>query len=230
MNEFSRGTPRRPAMRFDNGFRDDPSDPSGTRLLPLREPTWRERASRASWGTQSLGGYVFKSDLKEALDAYRHFLNGNGANYTFDLPKYLSSDQSGREMLNNCKIIVKREAVRLLDRPTTMSMTSILFSMGSRDMRFPYPATENWQKAIGACPFWMWALISRTDRKVGKENKSYYTAQVTINVEDRYNFNPNNKDIKTGIPDSDNGVFEITGLATQFQQYGTHSFTITWAT
>ncbi len=225
MNEFSVGMPRRPPMTFDNGFREGPN---GT-LLPLKEPTWGDRIAYKKWEIKLQGGYKLKSELKDGLDAYSHFLYGKGANYTFDLPKYLSSDQSGREMLNNCKIIVKRETVRILDKPNlSKSITSIVFYIGAKDMRFPYPATENWQKAIGALPFWMSAKVTRVDKKVGKVMKPTYQAQVTINAEDRYNFNPNNKDIKTGIPDSDNGRFEVSGLAYQFQQYGTHFFIITW--
>jgi hypothetical protein len=36
-------------------------------------------------------------------------------------------------------------------------------------------------------------------------------------------------DIATGIPDSQNGRFEITGLAQQYMHYGELTRTVTWA-
>jgi hypothetical protein len=38
----------------------------------------------------------------------------------------------------------------------------------------------------------------------------------TVKVEDMYNFNRWNKDIATGIPDDENGRFEIVGFAHEF--------------
>lgn len=53
--------------------------------------------------------------------------------------------------------------------------------------------------------------------------------RITIMGEDRYNFNPGQQDIATGIPDSDNGRFEITGLGHQFTQTGKLTYTVTWS-
>lgn len=36
------------------------------------------------------------------------------------------------------------------------------------------------------------------------------------------------KDIATGIPDSDNGVFEVTGLAKQYDQYAELERHVEW--
>ena len=55
-----------------------------------------------------------------------------------------------------------------------------------------------------------------------------YTMTITVHAEDRYNFIPGVADIATGIPDDDNGVFEVTGLAHQYTNYGEMSRTVTW--
>ena len=50
----------------------------------------------------------------------------------------------------------------------------------------------------------------------------------TLHAEDRYNFNPGAHDITTGIPDSANGQFEVTGLAKQYTNYSTLQRTVGW--
>jgi hypothetical protein len=50
----------------------------------------------------------------------------------------------------------------------------------------------------------------------------------SANAEDRYNFNPGAQDMATGIPDSDNGVFELTGLGKQFDSYASLRRILPW--
>lgn len=50
-----------------------------------------------------------------------------------------------------------------------------------------------------------------------------------LHAEDRYNFNPGAHDIKTGIPDAANGVFEVTGLAQQYMNYATLNRMVRWS-
>ena len=54
------------------------------------------------------------------------------------------------------------------------------------------------------------------------------SAETTVNFEDRYNFNPGQNDIATGVPDSERGVLEETGLAQQFDQVGQARLNTTW--
>jgi hypothetical protein len=49
-----------------------------------------------------------------------------------------------------------------------------------------------------------------------------------IHVEDMYNFNPGQSDIATGIPDSDNGRFEVTGLGRQYLNYSQLKRQVSW--
>lgn len=93
------------------------------------------------------------------------------------------------------------------------------------DARYPYPETENWQKAIGAHHIWSSSDITVTRLEGGRLMAS---ANVTLTAEDRYNFNPGQDDIATKVPDSERGVLEESGLAHQFDQSGTAAFTTQW--
>ncbi len=52
---------------------------------------------------------------------------------------------------------------------------------------------------------------------------------MALHAEDQYNFNPGAHDIKTGIPDAANGVFEVTGLAQQYMNYATLYRLVRWS-
>ena len=105
------------------------------------------------------------------------------------------------------------------------SITSNAIVVGG-DPLFPYPATENWQKAIGGHSIWISASVTVAADK--ESRLPTFTMFMTIHAEDRYNFNPGQHDIATGIPDADNGLFEITGLAKQYTQYATLTQIETW--
>ncbi len=78
--------------------------------------------------------------------------------------------------------------------------------------------TENWQKTIGAHVVWVEAHVQIT---IDAVNRRQFVVDMTLHGEDEYNFNPGGKDIKTGIPDSDNGRFELTGLGKEFHNVST---------
>ena len=103
-------------------------------------------------------------------------------------------------------------------------MTSDVYSAGGSDPRFPYPETENWQKAIGGHPVWTSADVQVT----GAAPNRNFTMTITLHAEDRHNFNPGAADINTGVPDSANGVFEVTGQARQYTNYGELTRVVTW--
>jgi len=105
------------------------------------------------------------------------------------------------------------------------SLTGGAISCGSSS-EFPYPATENWQKAIGGHTIWLSGnVIVHEGTPLSKPK---FELSMTLHAEDRYNFNPGQHDIATGIPDSDNGIFEMTGLAHQFEQFSILKRVIVW--
>src|SRR5690606_35844215 len=95
---------------------------------------------------------------------------------------------------------------------TGFTMQTAGIAISTSNSRYPYPGTENWQKAIGAHVIWIEAEV----KAIIEDKKRNFEVNMTIRAEDRYNFNPGAADIATGIPDSDNGIFEITGLGKEF--------------
>lgn len=109
-----------------------------------------------------------------------------------------------------------------------------------RDGRYPYPATENWQKAIGAHQIWLELDVTvevtreQTDppgvasgsapvcTPQGDTVVTYlrtFDVDMTLHMEDMYNFNPGMADIATGTPDAENGRFEVTGLGQEYVNF-----------
>ncbi len=212
---FRIGPPLRPQIQHDNGFLDQ---------FAPREPTLADRASLLRWRAMLEGSEAFRPDLADANAAYRHFLDGEGRDRAFSYERYVESDASGQTTLGNLITDAQRHAEAMGQGRTQFSMTSDAYAAGGSDARFPYPQTENWQKTIGAHPLWTSAEV----QVVGTPPDRTFTMTFTLHAEDRYNFNPGAADIATGIPDSDNGVFEITGLAHQYMNYGELTRVVTW--
>ena len=83
------------------------------------------------------------------------------------------------------------------------------------------PATGMWQKIIGSYDLWGSGNVTI--------NNGTVTMTFTAHAEDRYNFNPGNGDIATGLKDDDNGRFEVLGWAHAFNSHGTLTRTVTWS-
>ncbi len=211
---FHIGPPTPPTINHDNGFLDS---------FPRRSPELGDYLALAKWRLMLEGSEALRPDLVDANAAYRHFLDGNGADRTFSYERFVENDPSGAIILNNLIADAQQHVEILSDGRTQFSITSDAYAIGS-DPRFPYPETENWQKTIGAHHVWTSADVTVS----GTPPNRTYTMVMTIHAEDRYNFNPNQQDIATGIPDSENGTFEITGLAHQYMNRATLERTITW--
>src|SRR5262249_24066239 len=117
---------------------------------------------------------------------------------------------------------------RLADKPVTFQLTGPAIPAGRRrNRRFPYPVTENWQKAIGAHYIWMSANV--TVAPAARPNgKPRLTMHETLHAQDRYNFNPGMKDIATSTRDAENGRFQQVGLAKQYENSGTSRRNVAW--
>jgi RHS repeat-associated protein len=218
---------KRPTFIHDDGFLG--TYPKIGYVPVPRAPTWQDYAAREKWrGKSALAS--MKIHLDNAIPAYWHFLDASGNDYHFDLANYLEphsfgiTDKSGVKMLENVERILRVASEDLVKSGEPALIMSRGFQVGDDDKRFPYPSSEDWQKAVGGFSFYVTASVSRTE-----DGGFYsYSASYTIHAEDRYNFNPSQKDIKTGTPDSDNGRFELTGLAKQFMQYGRYSKNVKW--
>ena len=224
---YSIGQAKRPNIQHDNGFLDK---------FPSREPTLVERANLVKWktmleGSEALctnktGNYIEKcgGDLVDANAAYRHFLYGNGKDRSLDYERYIQNDSSGQSLIKTVLAEFQLDVERIGKDRLKFSVVSEPYKIDINS-DLPYPATTNWQKTIGAHYIWVSADVTVS---VNAEKRIVYDAHLIIHMEDKYNFNPGSKDIKTKIADKENGVFEITGLAKQYMNFGVANRHITW--
>ena len=230
------GPPQRPDIHHDHGFLDDGNgniDPS-----KYQEPTFTDRLHYAEWKGKYLGAEgvdTFYPYLVDAVAAYAHFLDDTGTDLHIHYDRFLRKDESGKVVLQSAIQDIVAAAIAIDDqkiaasppdspRQDKFSLVSEAINVGGGDSRYPYPATENWQKALGAHQIWLTAPVTVGVDPVAK--KRSFTIDLTIHAEDMYNFNPGAHDIATGIPDSDNGRFEITRLGKEFLSKGEEYRTI----
>lgn len=200
-----------PNFNYDSGFSK----------FPKQKPTAADRANFTIWTAKAT---VARSILPNGVAAYMHYLGNTGKDFTFNFSKYLNEDKSGKTLLSNITSIAKNNSEKVLTKPGNISYYSQGFSAGN-SAEFPYPESEDWQKAIGAFNFYYKADLSAKSVKGGLK----YTLNLTIYAEDKYNFNPGQKDIETGTPDDVNGRFEVVGWAKEFMQRGAaKTKTIEW--
>uniref|UniRef100_UPI0025BCA0D8 RHS repeat domain-containing protein n=1 Tax=Bacteroides sp. UBA939 TaxID=1946092 RepID=UPI0025BCA0D8 len=210
---FKAGTGN-PSITHDNGFAG----------FPKQSPTIKDRANYAYWYAKAKAAGVV-TDLEDGVSAYLHYLDATGTDKNFSLQKFFDEDASGKAMRDNSIGAAKTAAEKLLPYAGQRDISmSVPFYVGGGSVDYPYPETENWQKAVGAFPFYMTGVV--TAQEISGRIK--YTLKLTIHAEDRYNFNPGQADIATGIPDDVNGRFEVVGFAKQYMHYGTYSTTKTW--
>lgn len=245
------GDPTRPNIRHDNGFLQNPNDPNDSTPLGTVEPSQADKdyydsqLSDVKWAQRADNFNVPFTDkddtarrLEDGIEAYRHFLEGNGADRNFSYDEFVSEDASGQTVLNNAVADTQRGAEDLYNqmvakdpslagKPVTFNVTSGTVTVGGSE-EYPYPATENWQKAIGGHPIWNSATVTVTP-PTEAGGKPQFSMEYTLHAEDRYNFNPGQQDIATGVPDATRGKLEQTGLAHQYTQYSTLDRNVSWS-
>jgi len=224
------GAPRRPEIRHDNGFLGQFRSRSPTPVDRRRYAQWQGRLELAE-AVQEVPGAP-KNDIPDALAAYRHFLTGRGAARTFSYERYVANDASGRTTLQSAILEAMAAAWELHGSEVSaeggsFSFTGSAIACGGTTSGYPYPATENWQKAIGAHSIWISGDV--VVKPVAKSSTPEFTLTLVVHAEDRYNFNPGAADIATGIPDDENGMFELTGLAKQYMNYATLTRRVAWS-
>lgn len=226
---YTIGSCTRPGIRHDNGFLDKFARRAPTVQDHLMKQWWVGKLEAAE-AAQDVP-FLPHNDISDALAAYRHFLEGGGRQRTFSYDRYVANDPSGKTALRNALFDVQHGAWDLMMRhhldkdSASFEMTGTAIPVGSGS-NFPYPATENWQKAIGAHVIWLCAKVLAECQANGLVR---FKMDVTLHAEDMYNFNPGAQDIATGIPDEANGVFELTGLGQQYLNVATLQRHVVWA-
>lgn len=217
VGQYSIGIPKRPNIVHDNGFL----------RLGRRGASTEDYLKLAKWTAMLEGAEVLRPDLVDGTAAYRHFLEGEGRRRDFSYERYVMSDVSGKTTLKNAILDIQTAVIdtfRSNPKRSTFSLTGSAITCGGSPT-FPYPATENWQKAIGGHTIWLSGNVTVRGTQL---QSARFNLDFVLHAEDRYNFNPGQSDITTGIPDSDNGIFEMTGLAHQYDQFATLKRMIVW--
>lgn len=203
---FHVGPIQQPPIRHDDGHLGQ---------FPPRQATAADYAQLAAWIArlevgEAIQGLPFlpKNDLPDALAAYRHFLFGKGRDRTFHYERYVQNDPSGRDTLANAIAQAQDAAEELFwmrrNKPTgsNFHMVSSAIPCGTDPDEspwghlYPYPETENWQKAIGAHYLWLSAQVMAST-VVGRTT---FAMHLVCHVEDRYNFNPGSEDMQPAYP------------------------------
>lgn len=194
---------------------------AGFSKRPKREPTVSDYLSYYKWVSMLEAAKLARPDLSDATAAYAHFLAGDGEAREFSYERYVSNDKSGQITLRNAVLEAQWWSIELWRnnrKPQSFSFTGPALPCGSGDpgipnpvkRAFPYPATENWQKTIGAHYLWLSGQVNVDNRRADRPK---FNLQLTLHAEDQYNFNPGQNDIATGIKDEENGNFVVVGLA-----------------
>ena len=179
---------------------------------------------------------VLRTDLVDAVAAYQYYLDGQGKPREFSDDRYVMNDNCGRVTLRNAILEAQYFAIELYKshRRTQFNFTGPAIPCGSfssqfaqLSMMYPYPATENWQKAIGAHYIWLSASV-RVAIDPRTSAAPEFSMDFVIHAEDQYNFNPGAKDIATGLPDDANGRFVVVGLAHGYRNNATLKRSFNW--
>jgi hypothetical protein len=221
----------RPVFKLDHGFLDD-----GTGEIDeskRRSPTLEDLRLFAKWRILLNGAEAARPDLIDGTIAYRHFLGASGTDLPFSYERFAKTDRTGARIVLNVIEDVRAAAIELDDARggNRFTIQCGVIPVGAVDAngkplnaRYLYPGTENWQKAIGAHAIWVEADVTTAiDPKTALRG---FEIKMTLHAEDRYNFNPENADIATGVLDAENGRFELCGLAKEFLREATLKRTI----
>lgn len=201
--KYHTGPPEKPDFTFDEDFAYD-----------SKEPTLGDHADKLKWlaklrGAQALGL------MPDATEMYEHYWANTGTPKEWDYDKAYREDSGIRQGVD-AEVTRAAQAAEEIIRSgrTDFSMT------GAPAAASPYPQTENWQKAVGGYQIWSHGNVKVEGNKV--------TMVVTVEGQDRYNFNRGEADIATGAADDDNGRFTEIGWARPFDTHGSMTRTVTW--
>lgn len=220
------GSPTRPDIKHDDGFSKEKKE----------SPTWNDYLIRNKWSALARATSVPNpvKYLPDGAAAYLYYQDGQGKDRTFSYDKFVNDDQNGKTALKNLILDAQKGAEdiyrQIISKYPAYGSTEVKFNITTSspivvgsDPRFPYPETENWQKAIGGHSVWLSAAVTVTPGQPPS-----YKLNFTLHAEDRYNFDKGKSDIGSGTPDAENGRLVVVGLANEYMQYSNLSREVTW--
>ncbi|GAA2644980.1 WXG100-like domain-containing protein [Nonomuraea recticatena] len=202
--QYRIGPVQPPEMAYDHDFPYDPD----------LKPTLEDYRNWYEWRAKMHGARIKRPDLEDGLDAYERYMSGSGRDHQVNYEKAYDEDDGVRRSVDDAIANAQAEAERLYRESgrNRFEMTG-LPTKGDT-------TTENWDKAIGAHAIWGSGNVTVQGNQA--------TMQITLHAEDRYNFNAGAADKATGIPDDENGRFEVLGWAKSFNTHGSLTRTVTW--
>ncbi|WP_225726560.1 MULTISPECIES: hypothetical protein [unclassified Nocardia] len=203
----------------------DPAEPSiphdDTFIYNSKESDIGDLASAAEWKTKLLGAEAIRPDLDDATRLYRHYWDNNGEPMEFDYSKAYKDDPNIHHAVDY-EVSKAAAAADQMVRAgqTNFKMTGKPLTVGGADPNLPYPATEDWQKAVGGYQQWSHSNVRVEGNRV--------VMDVTVEAKDYYNFDKGKADVATGTNDSENGRFTEIGWAKPFDTHGRMTQTVSW--
>jgi RHS repeat-associated protein len=188
---------------------------------PLATPTYKDRVSLATWQARRFGclasvraGVGPCAALGEAPYLYDHYMSADGGDKEIDF-SHADEDPSIAGDVSTEISQAQRAIEKLaIGEGETFSITGDGRNIANN------PETEKWQKTLGSYNMW-----SSADVRV--EGKTI-SMRMTIRAYDRWDFNKEAEDIKTGLPDRENGRFAELGWAKGFNTSGTMVRDVVW--
>jgi hypothetical protein len=177
----------------------------------------RDFAKKAEWLAKLRAAQLTMPDLDDATEFYEHYWDNDGEPREWDYEEAYSEDSGIRAGVDTEIARAQAAAEELIrNGHTEFPMTGQATNVASEH----YPVTENWQKTVGGYQVWSSSNVRVDGNTV--------TMEITVQGEDRYNFNRGESDIATGTADEENGHFTEIGWAQPFNTSGELTRTVTW--
>ncbi len=194
---YAKGTGPRPTIKWDNYFVYDPNEKAGL----------SDYASNAKYWS-GIFYYETRGLAPDGVRAYRHYRDATGTDLSVDYDKAIKEDSLIAQNVQD-EIDAVKAAVKQLHDGKEGS-----FQFYSLKARLANSVTENWLKALGGHRIWSTGTVTYTT------SPCQLKVDITIEMEDFYNFNNKQKDVHTGLPDNENGRFAVLGWAKPFYSRG----------
>ena len=250
-NTYKLGKPERPTFIHDNGHRGK----AGQDMKPLRKPTEEDKQAFRDMFTYLQVSELMCNDREEKNDwwwenrqrmvrecggnepdanlALRNFLFGKGRSRNIDYERCLRDEDQQLGQPPGTHKIVRLLVADFMPHAEAIGTNRTHFSVTSKQMYAigPHgfadePTNWNWRRTIGAHQIWVSAEVIAASASDG--SRIQYVADLTLHIEDMYNFNPGSSDGRMNVNDSVGGRLEMSGLATQFMTYATIYRHIKW--
>lgn len=169
------------------------------------------------WHVLGRCAYILGWWLRDAARQYLHYLDGTGTTRRIDYSVAYMEDSVIRMHIDT-KIQIMADFAQKSFREGAGNQ----FEFIGGTEKIPNGKTENWQKTIGT------HFVYGYGKATFDCDVETASMEVTIFVEDMYNFHKGRSDIASNISDNVNGRFVVLGWAKEFLTLGEIHFNVSW--